>query len=176
MNDQLSGVTEGSSQTNTWPAAQNSPWFTWTLSSLNWLRVQKGRCRAMKKMWKLSQTDVTVGGDRLCLILLHVLMPPIAPGQTWLSQPLSVSTVPNLGGIYLTAAIEDSTKNIILYIFDVLSIRYVCLLYSKALFINNDRPHRLHDLLVSGLRNDEPASLAQHTVASLHADFTYPHC
>ena len=35
------------------------PWSTWR--SLNRLRVQKGRCRAMMKMWKLSQTDVTVG-------------------------------------------------------------------------------------------------------------------
>ena len=45
------------------------PWSTWR--SLNRLRVQKGRCRAMVKMWKLSQTDVTVGRDRQCFILLQ---------------------------------------------------------------------------------------------------------
>ena len=46
--------------------------------------------------------------DRLCLILLHVLMPPIARGQTWLCQPLPMSTVPKLGWIYLTVNIEDA--------------------------------------------------------------------
>ena len=40
---------------------------------------------------------VTVGRDRLCLILGHVVMPPIARGQTWLFQTLPVSTVPNTG-------------------------------------------------------------------------------
>ena len=49
----------------------------------------------------------------------------------------------------------------------MLSLRYVCLLYSKALFINNNRPHLLHDLLVSGLRHDERASQTQHTVQSM---------
>ena len=34
----------------------DEPWSIW--SSLNRPRVQKGRCRAMMKMWKLSQTDV----------------------------------------------------------------------------------------------------------------------
>ena len=44
------------------------PWSTWR--SLNRLRVQKGRCRAMMKMWKLSHKNyVTVGRDILCLIL-----------------------------------------------------------------------------------------------------------
>ena len=40
---------------------------------------------------------VTVGRDRLCIILWHVVMPPIARGLTWLFQPLPVSTVPNTG-------------------------------------------------------------------------------
>ena len=111
MNDQLSGMTEGSSEMNIWPAAQTSPgaktikkntnstqnesqthrakqyevtsflstdcelstetcsknvyslapWSTWR--SLNRLRVQKGRCRAMMKMWKLSHTDVCDCGE-----------------------------------------------------------------------------------------------------------------
>ena len=38
-NEQLAGGTD-------------EPWSTWR--SLNRLRVQKGRCRAMMKMWKLS--------------------------------------------------------------------------------------------------------------------------
>ena len=46
----------------------DEPWSTWR--SLNRLRVQKGRCRALMKSWKLShQMYVTVGRDRLCLIL-----------------------------------------------------------------------------------------------------------
>ena len=51
--------------------------------------------------WKcgssLIQMCVTVGRDRLCLILWHVVMPPITRGQIWLSQHLPVSTVPNTG-------------------------------------------------------------------------------
>ena len=35
--------------------AEKSPWSTWR--SLNRLRVQKGRCLAMMKMWKLSHTS-----------------------------------------------------------------------------------------------------------------------
>ena len=43
----------------------DEPWSTWR--NLNPLRVQKGRCRAMVNMWKLSliQMYVTVGKDRL---------------------------------------------------------------------------------------------------------------
>ena len=137
--------------------------------------------------WKLSQTDVTVRIDILCIILWHVIMPRIARGQTWLSQPLPVSTTgcQTLGGIYLTAAIEDSTKKTIVCIFAMLSLGCWCLLFSKALFINTNRPNLLHDILVIGLRHDEPASQAQNTVQSmrlymhiesLHADFSYPHC
>ena len=40
---------------------------------------------------------VTVGRGILCLILWHVVMPPIARGQTWLFQLLPVSTVSNTG-------------------------------------------------------------------------------
>ena len=45
----------------------------------------------------LIQMHVTVVRDRLCIILWHVVMPPIARGHTWLYQPLPVSTVPNSG-------------------------------------------------------------------------------
>ena len=87
---------EGSSQMNIWPAAQTSPgplggaWIGW-------------ECRkdVVGLWWKCGsspiQMYVTVGRDRLCLILWHVVMPPIARGQTWLFQPLPVSTVPNTG-------------------------------------------------------------------------------
>ena len=49
----------------------------------------------------------------------------------------------------------------------MLSLRYGCLFYLKALFINNNRPHLLYDLLVSCLIYDERASHAQHTVQSM---------
>ena len=39
----------------------DEPWPTWR--SLNRLRVQKGRCRAMMKKWKLSHTDVCDCGE-----------------------------------------------------------------------------------------------------------------
>ena len=74
----------------------------------------------------------------------------------------------------------------LLFIFPVLSLRYMCLLYSKALFIDNDRPHLRHDLLDNCLRHDEPASQSQNTVGPtideakyqivpLHANFSQPH-
>ena len=40
----------------------DQPWSTWR--SLNRLRVQKGRRRAMTKMWKLSHTEVCACGKR----------------------------------------------------------------------------------------------------------------
>ena len=60
----------------------------------------------------------------------------------------------------------------------MLSLRYGCLLYSKAVFINNNRPHRLHYILVSGLGHDERDSQAQHIVQSmrLHNANSCPHC
>ena len=82
-------------------------------------------------------------------------------------NPCRCQLCQTLGGIYITAAIEDSTKKIILYI-EVYSLccHYVmgACYYSKALFNNNNLPHLLHDLLVSGLRHDERASQVQHTV------------
>ena len=90
----LSGVTEGSSHMNILPAAQTNPgplggaWIGW-------------ECRkdVVGLWWKCGsshiQMYVTVGRYRLCLILWHVVMHPTARGQTWLLQPLPVSTVPN---------------------------------------------------------------------------------
>ena len=83
---------------NTWPAAQMSPGPLG--GSLNRLRLEKGRCRAIMKMWKLSHTDVCDCGERQTmshLMTCYVVMPPIAREQTWLGQPLPVSTVPNTG-------------------------------------------------------------------------------
>ena len=98
-------------------------------------------------------------------------------------NPCRCQLCQTLGGIYITAAIEDSTKKIILIIialglFAVVSLRYGCLLYSKGVFINNNRPHLLHDILVSVLIHDERDSQAQHTVHSmrLHHANSCPHC
>ena len=84
-----------------------------------------------------------------------------------------------------TAISFYGTITLLLFIFPVPSLRYRCLPYLKALFIINDRPHLLHDILFSHLRHDEPASQTQNTVESmrlhmqiapLHADFSHPHC
>ena len=42
-------------------SGSDEPWSAWR--SLNRLRVQKGRCRAMMKMWKLSHTDLCDCGE-----------------------------------------------------------------------------------------------------------------
>ncbi len=77
--DQLSGATEGSSQMNTWPGGTDEPWSTWR--SWNRLRVQKGRRRAMMKMWKLSHTDVCDCGERQTMY--HLITCGDAPNCTW---------------------------------------------------------------------------------------------
>ena len=59
----------------------------------------------------------------------HLMTCDDAPNCTW--TDLAILTladvndrVPTLGGIYITAAIEDSTKKTIVYIFAVLSLDY----------------------------------------------------
>ena len=90
------------------------------------------------------------------------MMPPIAP---WTDLAVS-NTGRNLPkSIYRGLNEEDYSLN--RGLFAVLSLRYGCLLYPKASFINNNRPHLLHDLFISGLRHDERASQAQHTVQSM---------
>ena len=96
MIDQLSGVTEGSSQMNTWPAAQMSPGPLG--GSLNRLRVQKGRCRAIIKTWKLSHTDVCDCGERQTMS--HLMTCVDAPNCTWTDRAM-----PTLAGV-----IEESMK------------------------------------------------------------------
>ena len=89
-------------------------------------------------------------------------MPPIAP-WTDLAVSNTGRNLPN--SIY--RGLDEEDYSLSRGLFTVLSLRYGCLLYSKALFIYNNRPHLLHDLLVSGLRHDERASQAQHTVQSI---------
>ena len=55
------------------------PWSTWM--SLNRLRVQKGRCRAVMKMWKLSQTDVCDCGERQTMS--HLMTCDDVPNCSW---------------------------------------------------------------------------------------------
>ena len=90
------------------------------------------------------------------------MMPTIAP-WTDLAVPNTGRNLPN--SIY--RGLDEEDYSLIRGIFAVLSLRYGCLLYSKAFCINNNRPHLLHDLLVSGLRHDERASQAQHNVQSM---------
>ena len=90
-------------------SSTDEPWSTWR--SLNRLRVQKGRCRAMMKMWKLSHTDVCDCGERQTMShLMTCGDAPNARGPTWLFQPMPVSTVPNTGrNQSLTVDFQDST-------------------------------------------------------------------
>ena len=74
----------------------DEPWSTWR--SLNRLRVQKRWGWAMiiiMKMWKLSHADVCDCGKRQTMS--YFMTCGDARGQTWLCQPLPVSTVPNTG-------------------------------------------------------------------------------
>ena len=104
---------------------------------------------------------VTVGGDRLCLLLWHVVMPPIARGQTWLCLPLPVSTVRNTGRNISNSNYRrlSMKKN---YIFRFWSAPVV-----TALHLNHHRPNmqyavfRLGDWLTLWLPavfGDEPVS------------------
>ena len=57
----------------------DEPWST--CRSLNRLRVQKGRCRAMMKIWKLSHTDICDCGERQTMS--HLMTCDDAPNCTW---------------------------------------------------------------------------------------------
>ena len=52
----------------------NEPWSTWR--SLNRLRVQKGRCLAMMKMWKLSHTYVIITIIIIIIIIIQLYFRP----------------------------------------------------------------------------------------------------
>ena len=93
MNDQMSGVTEGSSQMNIWPAAQTSP--------VPLGGVQKGLCRAMMKMWKLSHTDVCDCGERQTMS--HLMTCGDAPNCTWTDLAF-----PTLAGVNCANHWEES--------------------------------------------------------------------
>ena len=77
---------------------QVEPW-----RSLNRLRVQKGRYRAMMKMWKLSHTDVCDCGERQTMF--HLMTCVDAPNCTWTDldrHPCRCQLCQTLGGIYMT--------------------------------------------------------------------------
>ena len=99
MNDQLSGLTEGSSPMNSWPAAQMGPGPGWR--SLNRLRVQKGRCRAMIKMWKLSNTNECDCGERQTMS--HLMTCVETPNCTWTDLAM-----PTLAGVNCAKQWEES--------------------------------------------------------------------
>ena len=65
----------------------DEPWSTWR--SLNRLTVQKGRCRAMMKMWKLSHTDGCDCVERQTMS--HLMTCGDAPKNTWQSQTRTIS-------------------------------------------------------------------------------------
>ena len=77
----------------------DEPWSTWR--SLNWLRVQKGRCRAMMKMWKLSHTDVCDCGERQTMS--HLMTCDHAPNCTWTGLAF-----PTLAGVNCAKHWEES--------------------------------------------------------------------
>ena len=77
----------------------NEPWSTWR--SLNRLRVQKGRCRAMMKMWKLSHTDVCDCGERQTMS--HLMTCGDAPNCTWTDLAF-----PTLAGVNCAKHWEES--------------------------------------------------------------------
>ena len=69
----------------------DEPWSTWR--SLNRLRVQKGSCRAMMKMWKLSHTDVCDCGERQTMS--HLMTCGDAPNCTWADLAIPTLAVVN---------------------------------------------------------------------------------
>ena len=77
----------------------DEPSSTWR--SLNRLRVHKGRCRAMIKMWKLSHTDVCDCGERQ--IMSHLMTCGDAPNCTWTDLAF-----PTLAGVNCAKHWEES--------------------------------------------------------------------
>ena len=66
----------------------DEPWSTWR--SLNRLRVQKGRCRTMMKMWRLSHTDVCDCGESQTMS--HLMICVDAPNCTWTDLAMPTQT------------------------------------------------------------------------------------
>ena len=86
----------------------DEPWSTWT--SLNRLRVRQGRCRAMMNIWKLFQTYVCDCKERQTMS--HIMTCDDTPNCTHVDRPgyanpWRCQLCQTLGGIYLTASIED---------------------------------------------------------------------
>ena len=79
---------------------------------MNRLRIQKGPCRAMMNMWKLSHTDVCDCVERQTMS--HLMTCGDVPNCTLTDMAIPTTSryqlCQTLGGIYLTVAIEDSAK------------------------------------------------------------------
>ena len=86
----------------------DEPWATWR--SLNRLRVQKGRCRAMTKMWMLSHTDVCDCGERQTMSHLMACgdAPQLHVDRPGYTNSCRCQLCQPLGGIYPTINVEDS--------------------------------------------------------------------
>ena len=78
----------------------DEPWSTWR--SLNRLRVQKGRCRATMKMWKLSHTDVCGCGERQTMSHLMTCVDALNCTWTDLAMPTlaGVNCAKHWGNLY----------------------------------------------------------------------------
>ena len=81
-------------------SGSDEPWSTWR--SLNRLRVQKGRCRTMMKIWRLSHTDVCDCGERQTMS--HLMTCVDAPNCTWADL-----AIPTLAGVNCAKHWEEST-------------------------------------------------------------------
>ena len=79
-------------------------WCFWLIDQMTkrgcelWPRAPFCVSRFLSRARKEGCVIWSCQGMELCIILWHVVMPPIARGQTWLYQPSPVSTVPNSGG------------------------------------------------------------------------------
>ena len=79
----------------------DEPWSTWR--SLNRLREQKGRCLAMMKMWKLSNTDACDCMERQTRPMSHLMTCGDATNCTWTDLAM-----PNPAGINSAKHWEES--------------------------------------------------------------------
>ena len=85
------------------------PWSTWR--SLNRLRLEKGRCWAMMKMWKLSYRCMWLWGETYYGSSYDMCWcPQMHADRRGYANPCQCQLCQTLGGICLTVTIEDSVK------------------------------------------------------------------